>query len=144
MTLFPNPHAVVAAHRSLLRLTVEAIRRGTIHAQAYADWMDEEIDRALAPAHVRKEARRYLSAHQQSAQNEEEIDYEAEFLSNLGLSMSAPGIQMRILRSAQNELLPIPGRSYARQAFYQQSFDLADGSLPNTTAQPIIRLVLHW
>ncbi len=144
MTLLPNPESVVAAHRSLLRLTVEAIRRGTIHAQEYADWMDEQIDRALAPAHVRKGARRYLSAANQNVQNEEEIDYETEFLSNLGLSMSAPGIQMRILRSANNDQLPVPGHSHARQAFYQQSFDIAEDTLPATADQPIIRLVLHW
>lgn len=144
MTLFPNPDSVVIAHRSLLRLTVEAIRQGTLHAQDYSDWMNEDIDRALAAALVRKGARRHLTAHQQSVSDEEEIDYEAEFLSNLGLAMSAPGIQMRILRSAQGDQLPVPGHSHARQAFYQQSFDLGEGTLPTTTEQPIIRLVLHW
>lgn len=140
----PTPQEIVETHRSLLRLIVEALRRGTLHAQEYADWMDEDIDRALAAAHVRKGARRYLIATEQDVQNEEDIDYEAEFLSNLGLSISAPGVQIRILRSAQGHLLPVPGHSQARQKFYQQSLDFDPLPLAVDEPAPVVRLVLHW
>lgn len=146
MTLIPTPQQVVETHRSLLRLIVEAIRKGTLHAQDYADWMDEETDRALAPALVRKGARRYLIAKDQDVHNEEEFDYEAEFLSNLGLAISASGVQIRVLRSAQGNLLPVPGHSIARQDFYEQyglPFDEAPAGSDDSVAA-IVRLVLHW
>ena len=146
MTLIPSPQQVVAAHRPLLRVIVEAVRRGTLHAQDYADWMDESTDRALAPALVRKGARRYLIAKEQDVHDEEEFDYEAEFLSNLGLAISADGVQIRILRSAQGNLLPVPGHSIARQGFYEQyglPFDEAPAGTTDTLAT-YVRLVLHW
>jgi hypothetical protein len=103
----------------LLRRAVEALRRGTIHVQEYADWKDEAIDRALAPALVRKEAKRYLIELHDDVQNEEDLDWDPEFLSNLGLALSAPGVQIRILRSAPNDMLPVPGHSEARKVVLQ-------------------------
>ena len=147
MPILLTPQQVVDTHRPLLRLIVEALRRGTLHAQAYANWQDEPIDRALAPSHVRKGARRYLIETGQDVQNEEDIDYEAEFLSNLGLLIAATGIQMRVLRSVQGDQLPAPGHSYTRQQFYQQDlWDLMGDQEPplGETVPAITRLVLHW
>lgn len=139
----PTPDSVVENYRPLLRLAVEALRRGSLHTQEYADWMDERIDRALAPALVRKGAKRYLIEKNQDV---EDFDYEAEFLSNLGLMLRAPGVQLRILRSAPGNQLPVPGQSQARQQYYSQALlDFDELSLnPNAPAPEIVKLVLHW
>src|SRR5881394_3466675 len=99
--MIPTPQLVVDTFRPLLRELVEAIRRGTLHAQDYATWQDESPDRALSPALVRIGARRYLKQVGEDVHNEEDemIDYEAEFLSNLGLCIKSGLIQIRILRS---------------------------------------------
>ncbi len=145
MTHIPTPDQVVSVHRPLLRVIVEALRQGTIHAQAYADWMDEAHDRALAPALVRKAARRYFIGQGQAVEDEE-LDYETEFLSNLGLSITAAGVQIRVLRSATGDQLPVPGQSQRRQDFYQQYglFDhLVSVAFPDPATVPV-RLILHW
>lgn len=146
MTIIPSPEQVVQAHRSLLRLVVEALRRGTVHAQEYADWRDEPLDRSLAPALVRKGARRYLIEKDQDVQNVEEFEYEPEFLANLGLAVTADGVQIRVLRSAYGNQLPVPGHSQARRDFYTQPglpFD-DDCQATEATTAPVLRLVLHW
>ncbi len=145
-TLIPTPAEVVTTHRSLLRLLVEALRRGTIHALEYADWKEEDVDRAIASALVRKEAKRHLIREGQSAENEEEVDYEAEFLPNLGLIVSAPGVQIRILRSAPNCMLPVPGHSESRKKYYTQMGLMFEDIAPDEPAQPpaVLRLILHW
>lgn len=146
MTIIPSAQQIVDAHRPLLRLLVEALRQGTVHAQEYADWKDEEIDRALAAALVRKGAKRHLLAFGQTAENEEDIDYDTEFLPNLGLAISAPGVQIRILRSATNDMLPVPGHSDARKLYYTQMGLLFEDMTVPVVAEPVavLRLVLHW
>ena len=143
MVTIPSPQQVVQQHRPLLRLAVEALRQGTLHAQAYAEWRDEEVDPALAPALVRKEAKRRLIAANHSV--EDETDFETEFLANLGLCLTAPGVQIRLLRSTADHQVPVPGQSQARQIYYTQPglpFGGSDGAL----AEPpgVLRLVLHW
>lgn len=141
----PTPQEVVEAHRPLLRLVVEALRRGTVHAQEYADWQDEKIDRALAPALVRKGAKRYLIEKEQDVENEEDFDYEAEYLSNLGLMLRASGIQIRVLRSAPGHQMPVPGHSLARQQYYQQTLlDFDDPGVATAAPPVLVKLVLHW
>ena len=123
MPTLPEPDIVVEHHRHLLCSLIEAIRRGTIHAQKYAEWKDEEIDRALAPSLVRKEAKRYLTQENQDVcddEYEDQIDYETEQVPNLGLSVKADGVQIRILRSAAGNLMPVAGDSVARQQYYTQ------------------------
>ena len=149
MIVIPTPQQIVESHRSLLRLAVEAVRRGTLHAQDYAAWQDEATDRALAPALVRKGAKRYLVGMIPDVQNEEDVDYvdyDAEFLPNLGLSLSADGIQIRILRSAANDMLPVPGHSEARKEYYTQpGFDFGGLDFPVVAEPPqVLRLILHW
>ena len=146
MTIIPAAQQVVAANRPLLGLLVEAIRKGTVHAQEYADWQDETIDRALAPALVRKGAKRHLIDLGQNAENEEDIDYDTAFLPNLGLAISAAGIQIRILRSATNDMLPVPGHSEARKQYYTQMGFLFEDMTEPVVAEPVavLRLVLHW
>lgn len=143
MITIPSPQQVVQQHRSLLRLAVEALRQGTIHAQEYADWRDEDLDRALAPALVRKEAKRQLIAADHSV--EDEVGFEPEFLPNLGLCLAAPGVKIRLLRSAADDQIPVPGQSQARRIYYTQPglpFDEVDGA---TAAPPeVLRLILHW
>ena len=143
MVTIPSPQQVVQQHRSLLRLAVEALRQGTLHAQAYAEWRDEELDRALAPALVRKEAKRQLIAADHSV--EDESSFEPEFLANLGLCLTAPGVKIRLLRSTEDHQVPVPGQSLARQIYYTQPglpLGEADGAVAEPS--PLLKLVLHW
>ena len=120
-----HPEVAVGTYRSLLCRLVEALRRGTIHAQDYAEQHDEEIDRALAPPLVRKEAKRYLLKLNENVQDEEEedqIDYETQSVPNLGLSVKAGAVQIRVLRSSAGSMLPLAGDSIARQKYYTQPF----------------------
>lgn len=145
MITIPSPQQVVQQHRSLLRRAVEALRLGTIHAQDYADWRDEEIDRALAPALVRKEAKRQLIAANHSVEDDDETGFEPEFLANLGLCLTAPGVKIRLLRSTGDHQVPVPGQSQARQTYYTQPglpFGEADEALDEPPE--VLRLVLHW
>lgn len=146
----PTPQQVVEHYRPLLRLIVEALRRGTVHSQEYADWQDEGIDRALAPAHVRKGAKRFLLEQGQEVQNEEEVgqvsavDFETEFLSNLGLCIRSGLVQMRILRSAQGSQLPVPGHSLARQDYYTQSDLPFEDEVISGSAAIAGKFIVHW
>jgi hypothetical protein len=161
----PSPQHVVQTYRSVLRRIVEALRKGTAHARWYADEMDEEIDRALAPALVRKGAKRHLIETGTAVVNEEEDapphdgpalpalppDGQAEFLSNLGLAVCADGIRFRVLRS-DDGTVPVPGPSKARQAFYKQQAYFPGwhalvaevlGSIP-AIPSGVTNCVLHW
>jgi hypothetical protein len=126
---------------------VEALRRGTLHAQEYAAWQDEDPDRALSPALVRIEARRYLKDTDAEVHNEEDdmIDFEAEYLSNLGLCIKLGEVQIRLLRSSQGDQLPVPGHSQARKDYYNQPtlFDVLD-EVQDEVSPLRGRFVLHW
>lgn len=155
----PTAQHVVQSYRPVLRRMVEALRKGTAHARWYFDYMDEDVDRALAPALVRKGAKRELLATHIDVLNEEDEaqtaspsaaqppNGKAEFLSNLGLAVSADGIRFRVLRS-DDGVVPVPGPSKARQAFYSQHAYLpgvawlADVIAPIPSA--VTNCVLHW
>lgn len=164
----PTAQVVVQTHRSVLRRITEALRKGTGHARWYFDHMDEDIDRALAPALVRKGAKRYLLATGTDVANEEDdqpqpvvagvvptvlipANGQAEFLSNLGLAVAAIGIRFRVLRS-DDGMVPIPGPSKARQAFYSQQLyfpgwdDLLAEAVGTVAPIPsnVTNCVLHW
>lgn len=146
----PEPQTVLEEYTPLLQLIVSALQSGTTHAQSYADWQDEKVDRALAAALVRKGAKRFLLANAQDVQNEEDeqpLEYEAEYLSNLGLAMNAGTVRIRVLRS-DNGNMPVPGHSKRRQKFYAQQsllpFDPADLEATDELAPSILNLVLHW
>jgi hypothetical protein len=163
----PTAQVVVQTHRSVLRRIAEALRKGTGHARWYFDYMDEDIDRALAPALVRKGAKRYLLATGTDVTNEEDdvpqpvhgavptalipANGQAEFLPNLGLAVSAIGIRFRVLRS-DDGMVPIPGISKARQAFYSQQLyfpgwdDLLAEAIGTVAPIPsdVTNCVLHW
>jgi hypothetical protein len=151
----------------VLRRIVEALRKGATHARWYFDEMDEDIDKALAPALVRKGAKRELLATGTEVNNEEDeqpqqgdeptavsatpANGQAEFLSNLGLAVSADGIRFRVLRS-DDGTVPVPGPSKARQAFYAQQLYFpgweallaeAIGTAP-TIPSAVTNCVLHW
>jgi hypothetical protein len=156
----------VQSYRSVLRRIVDALRKGTAHARWYFDEMDEEIDRALAPGLVRKGAKRELILTGTAVENEEDAaqqspagapvitaqpNGQAEFLSNLGLAISADGIRFRVLRS-DDGTVPVPGHSKARQAFYSQQAYFpgwatliaeAVGSMPPIPSD-VTNCVLHW
>lgn len=162
----PSAQHVVSSNRSVLRRIVEALRKGTVHARWYFDVMDEDIDKALAPGLVRKGARRELIATGTAVENEEDEAQQssddapvaatppngsAEFLSNLGLAVSAEGIRFRVLRS-DDGMVPVPGISKARQAFYSQQAYFpgwaaliaeAVGSMP-AIPSAVTNCVLHW
>jgi hypothetical protein len=129
--------------------------------------MDEDIDRALAPALVRKGAKRDLLATGKREKVEVVEDAspdspaglspnadptgKAEFLSNLGLAVSAEGIRFRILRS-DDGTVPVPGPSKARQAFYSQEayfpgWDaMVREAIGHNVAIPsdVTNCILHW
>jgi hypothetical protein len=160
----PTAQHVVQSYRPVLRRIVEALRKGTTHARWYFDVMDENIDKALAPALVRKGAKRELQATNIDVANEEDATHQpasapataspngkAEFLSNLGLAVSADGIRFRVLRS-DDGVVPVPGPSKARQAFYSQEAYFpgwaalvaeAMGSIP-AIPSAVTNCVLHW
>lgn len=158
----PTPQHVVQSYRSVLCRIVEALRRGTAHARWYFDVMDEDVDAALAPALVRKGAKRHLIATGTAVENEEDAPVEAvvasqpqngqaEFLSNLGLAVSVDRVRFRVLRS-DDGTVPVPGPSKARQAFYSQQLYLpgwpalaaeALGSAPRIPSA-VTNCVLHW
>jgi len=140
----PKPQDILQKHKPLLRLLVEALRKGTRHAQHYSDWQDEDLDRTLAPALVRKGAKRHLLA-QGTSVADEEVEYEPEYLPNLGLAIAADGILIRILKS-DDGMLPPPGPSKKRQSFYKQQLPLFPELDDNTTtsAPATVNLVLHW
>jgi hypothetical protein len=156
-SVHPTAQYVVQSYRPVLRRVVEAIRKGTMHARWYFDVMDEGVDKALAPALVRKGAKRELQATNVEVTNEEDAEQQppsngkAEFLSNLGLAVSADGIRFRVLRS-DDGVVPVPGPSKARQAFYAQQAYLpgwtalvaeALGSLPAIPSD-VTNCILHW
>jgi hypothetical protein len=161
----PTAQHVVNTYRPVLRWIVEALRKGTAHARWYFDFMDESIDKALAPALVRKGAKRELQATHPDAIAIDVTDDEdalqqpasapsngkAEFLSNIGLAVSAEGIRFRVLRS-DDGVVPVPGPSKARQAFYSQEAYFpgwaalvaeAMGSIPAIPSD-VTNCVLHW
>lgn len=142
----PTPSFVVETHRSVLRRIVTALLAGTKHARWYADTMDEPLDSGIAPALVRKGAKRDLMTDTNIvAKDEEDTDYAPEFLANLGLAITAEGIRFRVLRSAKGDV-PVPGQSKARQAFYRQEVYLAgiDPTMMIPMPSAITHVVLHW
>ena len=150
-TSIQTPQEVLQKYRSLLAMLVKGLKHGTHHARWYADTMDETPDRVLSPALVRKGAKRFLIAGGQTAHNEEDeeppTDYEAQFVPNLGLAVSADGVHIKILRSDRSEM-PIPGRSERRQAFYAQQqilpFDATEEIDGEAVAPAVVNLILHW
>jgi hypothetical protein len=150
MTNHPTPQQVLEDYGGLLRTLVVALMEGTHHAQSYADWQDERVDRTLAPALVRKQAKRYLvrvSDPESGLEiSDEEIEFETEFLSNLGVAVAQGGVRIKLLKS-DNGNLPVPGPSKKRREFYAQQGELfpaareaADAARP----QAIANLVMHW
>jgi hypothetical protein len=143
----PSPQTAVQALRHTLATLVNALIAGATHAQWYADTMDEDPDRALSPALVRKGAKRFLVSvghdvdEEASEQQDQTVGFEAEYLPNLGLSITAVGYNIRILRSDRG-LMPVPGASLRRQAFYAQQQSLFD--LEPDAVDPVTNLVLHW
>ena len=155
----PTPQQIVDTYRPVLCRIVEALRRGTRHARWYFDYWDESLDPALAPALVRKEAKRRLidtetpavDAEDEAANGTAAPNGQAEFLSNLGLAVLADGVKFRILRS-DDGMIPVPGPSRARQAFYSQEAYFpgwhalvaeAIGHVP-VIPSPYTNCVLHW
>ena len=125
-------------------MLVAGLLEGAKHARAYADWQDEPIDRTLSPAHVRKGAKRFLDRKDSSiSATNEEVEFEPEYLPNLGLSVAVERIRFRILRS-DNGSLPAPGPSKKRQQFYAQQGSLFPVVKNEAKDLPRANLVLHW
>lgn len=142
----PQPEEILKKYTPTLKLLVAALLEGAKHARAYADWMDESVDRTLSPAHVRKGAKRFLDKQQKDSVSvsDEEVEFEAEYLPNLGLSVAVDRIKFRILKS-DNGSLPVPGPSRKRQQFYAQQgslFPAIKGE--DAKSLPRANLVLHW
>ena len=114
----PSPEDILLTHAPLLRILVAALIEGTRHVQSYVLWQDEALDRTLAPALVRKGAKRFLLRRGESV-SDEEVEYETDSLPNIGLAIGSQGIRIRILKSDGGSL-PVPGPSNKRQLFYAQ------------------------
>jgi hypothetical protein len=145
-TKVPQPEEILDRYTPTLKTLVAALLEGTKHARAYADWQDEPIDRTLSPAHVRKEAKRFLNRPDGSIKaTDEEVEFEPEYLPNLGLSVAVERIRFRVLRS-DNGSLPAPGPSKKRQQFYAQQGSLfpEDKTEAANKDLPRANLVLHW
>jgi hypothetical protein len=149
-TQLPEPKEILRLYTPLLRMLVAALIQGSKHARAYADWQDESVDRTLAPALVRKEAKRFLSRRTYSDSatqvTDEELEFEAEYLANLGVAVAVDGLWIKLLKS-DNGSLPVPGPSQKRQQFYAQQWSLFPGSAgTNGKSNGLLRanLVMHW
>jgi hypothetical protein len=145
-TKLPPPEEILQRYTPTLQVLIAALLEGAKHARAYADWQDEPIDRTLSPAHVRKEAKRFLNRQDGSiSATDEEVEFEPEYLPNLGLSVAVERIRFRVLRS-NNGSLPAPGPSKKRQQFYAQQGSLfpADKNDEASKDLPRANLVLHW
>jgi hypothetical protein len=146
-TRVPQPEEILKRYKPTLQVLVAALLEGAKHARAYADWVDEPINRTLSPAHVRIGAQRFLNKQDGSIKaTDEEVEFEPEYLPNLGLSVAVERIRFRILRS-DNGTLPAPGPSKKRQQFYAQQGSLFPEDKKNDEATkdlPRANLVLHW
>jgi hypothetical protein len=107
--------------------------------------MDEDPDRALSPALVRKGAKRFLLAqgHDAHDEDENEVEFEADYLPNLGLELRADGARIRVLRSDHGQM-PVPGTSQRRQSFYAQQGEFEWDDDEEEIVAPVINYVLHW
>jgi hypothetical protein len=148
----PEPEEILRWQTPLLRLLVAALLQGARHARAYADWQDETVDRTLAPALVRKEAKRFLSRRTESDAatqvSDEEVEFEPEYLPNLGVAVAVAGLRVKLLKS-DNGNLPVPGPSQRRQQFYAQQWELFSSGAQvageeGNGQSPRANLVMHW
>lgn len=142
---FPEPPSfdtvLETLREILLDKIVDAILDGTLHVSEYANWQAESIDYALAPNLVRHKAKQYLIAQGQETKNEEEIDnpgFEIEEVSNNGLYVKVSDFRVRILKSAEDGTVPLPGESEARRNFYNQEQAVLD------FVRPVWNLIIHW
>lgn len=155
-TQLPEPKEILRLYMPLLRTLVAALLQGARHARAYADWMDEPVDRTLAPALVRKEAKRFISRRTESDSTtqvaDEEVEFEPEYLPNLGIAVAVDGLRIKLLKS-DNGSLPVPGPSQKRQQYYAQQWSLfsadtdsdADTTANDESNDPLrANLVMHW
>ena len=140
----PTAEETLERHRQLLCRLIEAVREGTIHAQEYSDWQDEEMDRTLAPSLVRKGAKRMLAKRNTEGLEIREDEYTTEYQSNLGiLVVASNGDRFRVLKSDQDSI-PVPGDSLSRQAFYQQQMSLFPAANGDDSSERVFNFVLHW
>ncbi|MEO7190916.1 MAG: hypothetical protein ABI051_07655 [Vicinamibacterales bacterium] len=100
----------------------------------------------MAPSHVRKGAKRFLLADGQDVHDDaDDLDYETQALSNLGLLIKTGQVQIRLLRSATGHGLPVPGQSIARRQYYNQLSLFDSQSVGLAEGDPLVgRFVLHW
>lgn len=150
MTHLPTPRQIVEEYVPLLRTLVAALADGTRHARSYADWQDEPVDRTLAPALVRKQAKRYLISATESDPgtqvSDEQVEFEPEFASNLGIAVAQGGVHIKLLKS-DNGSLPVPGPSRKRRLFYSQQGELFPSLGDESDAEcgpERANLVMHW
>lgn len=151
-TNFPDPpsYEIVADKlKPLLDIIQEAIADGTIHVPEYTKWQAEAaIDYALAPNLVRHKAKQFLLSRGQEAKDEDEgPGFDTEQIPNNGLCMKTTGYKVRVLKSADDGGVPLPGISETRQNFYNQKqamLDFPEHRNGNDRVQPQWNLIVHW
>src|SRR2546427_8468744 len=111
---FPVPPSFDTVQAKLKQILfdkiVDAVLEGTAHVPEYAKWQAEPIDYALAPNLVRHKAKKSLIAQGQETKTEEEEDnvgFEIEEVSNNGLYAKVPEFRVRILKSAEDGSVPL-------------------------------------
>lgn len=129
----------------LLLLVTEALDFGASKAASFFNGEGELPDRYLHPALVRWNAKRFLrdSGHVVEEEEGDHSDVDSDELANNGILVSYKEFQLRVLKAEEGNLLPVPGRSEAKQAFYSQQLAVRFNDAGD--AQPIrMNLVLLW
>lgn len=111
----PEPGEVLEELRRELALVYEAIEAATqVAREFFEEYRGRDLDRILAPHIVRSEVKHFLESRGQEVE-----EMEPEVLANNGLLYHSGRFSLRILK-AQDGVLPAPGPSERRQAFYDQ------------------------
>ena len=139
-SLVPPPDIVCDLLRPALQRVWIAIETGIQRTVEFFAQLDRSADASLAPNLVRFLAKQSLDENDLPASIVEE--FEREELGNNGLLVRFGDHQLRILKSDAGRP-PVPGRSEAKQDFYQQS--LLDVGIADLEA-PIkpLRVLVLW
>jgi hypothetical protein len=145
---YPAFESVVQKLQSLLQTLTDACSEGTLHVGDYAHKENEPIDYTLAPNLVRHKIKRYLTLRGQDATNEEEEqNFTTDGIPNNGICLQVAGFTVRVLKSADDGSVPLPGDSSPRKNFYNQKqalLDFEEFRNGNEHVQPTWGVVVHW
>ncbi len=111
----PEPKAVLEDLSRLVPVIYDALESSLHYTREYFSERNQKVDPYLAPGLVRYNAKLYLRATGQSAEDY----FDLGTMANNGLLLTYGRYRIRILKSDDGDL-PAPGPSKAKQAFYHQ------------------------